>query len=328
MFNVAGREVTATEPLVADGQPRPVSAEGCTGSERVEFSADGMRAYTRSEFQCGAETRQGSGIMSFVSRNQWIDVRALTVSGEPVAWAQGYELATPEQLAAQGIQNPAAGNEDLIRAARVRAAREIEIEDVEDATSRVEARAVEVWVAAHETPFDLDGDELVRLADAGVPESVIDVMVAVTYPERFRLAPEGAPTEVAAAQVAGGYPVAFRGYRSYLWDPFWGAGAYGYSPYYSRFGYYGYGYGGYGGYWGYVPATIVVQPAPNVVIPRGRVVPGRGYVRDNGSSDNSGSARPSASSGNGDSGGGSSSGGGGGGSSSGGGGGRRAVPRN
>src|SRR5687768_1812022 len=45
MINVAGGEITATETLAADGQPRPVSAEGCTGSERVEFSEDGMRAY-------------------------------------------------------------------------------------------------------------------------------------------------------------------------------------------------------------------------------------------------------------------------------------------
>src|SRR5688572_2447445 len=64
MFNVVQGEVTATEPLIADGEPRPVSAEGCTGSERVEFSEDGMRAYTRSTFECGAESRQGSGVMS------------------------------------------------------------------------------------------------------------------------------------------------------------------------------------------------------------------------------------------------------------------------
>ena len=336
MFNVAGGEITATESLVADAQPRPVSAEGCTGSERVEFSEDGARAYTRSEFECGAETRQGSGVMSFVEPNQWIDVRALTVAEEPVAWAQGYELAGAEQLAAQGIADPAAGNEEMIRAARVRAARDIEVEDVEETASRVEARAVEVWVAANETPFELDGDEIVRLADAGVAESVIDVMIAVSYPDRFVLSPEGAPSAAEPTQVADAYQGGFRGYRSYLWSPFWGPSSrFGYSPYYSRFGYYGYGsrfggYGGYGGYWGYMPATIIVRPAePTVAPPRARVVPGRGYVREGGSSGSNGgggSARPQASSG-GDSDSGSS---GGGGSSSGGssGGGRRASPRN
>jgi hypothetical protein len=272
--------------------------------------------------------------MSFVEPNQWIDVRALTVAGEPVAWAQGYELASAEQLAAQGISDPAAGNMELIRAARVRAARDIEIEDVEEAASRLEARAVEVWVAANETPFELDGDELVRLADAGISEGVIDVMVAVSYPDRFVLSPEGAASEAERTQVADAYAGGFRGYRSYLWNPFFGPSyRYGYSPYYSRYGYYGSGfggYGGYGGYWGYVPATIIVQPAGPVATPeRGRVVPGRGYVRDTGSNTGgggSGSARPAASSGGGGDDRGSSSSGGGG-SSSGDGGGRRATPR-
>jgi hypothetical protein len=337
MFTVAGGEVTATEPLIADGQARPVSAEGCTGSERVEFSEDGMRAFTRSEFECGGESRQGSGVMSFVTSSEWIDVRALTVAGDPVAWAQAYQAASGAQLAAQGVTDPAASSEELIRAARVRAARGIEIEDVEEAAGRVEARAVEVWVAAHETPFDLDGDELVRLADAGVPEGVIDVMVAVSYPDRFVLSPEGTATEADATQVVdrdpyGGYR---RGYRSYLWDPFWGP-SYRYSRfgYGSPFGYYGAGYGGYGGYWGYAPATIIVRPAPTVEVQRGRIQPGRGYVRDDGSSGggSGGTARPAASSGGGDGGGGGGGGGGGdggggGGSSGGGDGGRRAVPR-
>jgi hypothetical protein len=336
MFNVAGGEVTASEPVVADGQARQVSAEGCTGSERVEFSEDGMRAFTRSEFQCGSESRQGSGVMSFVTASEWIDVRALTVAGDPVAWAQAYQAATSGQVAAQGIADPAASSEELIRAARVRAARPIETLDVEEAAQRVEPRAVEVWVAAHETPFDLDGDELVRLADSGMPESVIDVMVAVSYPDRFVLSPEGTASEAEPTQMVDNAYGYRRGYRSYLWSPFWGP-SYRYSPY-SRFGYYGYGfdgYGGYGGYWGYAPATIIVRPAPTVEVPRGRIQPGRGYVRDSGSSGSSGgSARPASSSGGGgssgggDGGGGGGGGGGDGGSSGGGdGGGRRAVPR-
>jgi hypothetical protein len=269
--------------------------------------------------------------MSFVTPTEWIDVRALTVAGDPVAWAQAYQAASSEQLASQGIADPAAGNEDLIRAARVRAARQIEIEDVEEAARRVEARAVEVWVAAHETPFELDGDELVRLADSGVPESVIDVMVAVSYPDRFALTPEGTASEAEATQVVDRYPYGYRrGYRSYLWDPFWGP-SYRYSRYGyygSPFGYYGAGYGGYGGYWGYAPATIIVRPAPTVEVQRGRIQPGRGYVRDGGSSGgSSGSPRPAASSGGGGGGGGSGGSSDGGSSGGGDGGGRRAVPR-
>jgi hypothetical protein len=336
MFNVVDGEVTATELVVADGVARPVTAEGCSGTERVEFSESGVRAYTRSEFQCEGESRSGSGVMSFVSPSEWIDVRSLTVAGEPVAWAQHYELASALSIESQGIEDPAGPDQGLERAARLRASRGIEIADVEEVAPRIDTRALEVWVAAHETAFELSGSELVRLADAGLPESVIDVMVAVSYPERFRISPEGAPDE-AERTVSAPYPAEYRrGYRSYLFDPFFYR-PFGYRLGYSRFGYYGYDGFGYGGYWGYVPATIVVQPAQPSIIERvGRMIPGRGYTRDGSSGGgssggSSGGAQPSRSSDNGAGGGSSSGGSSSGGSSSGGGGtstGRRAQPRN
>ena len=80
----------------------------------------------------------------------------------------------------------------MVRTMRSRAARDIDIQDVEEAVREINSRAAEVWVAAHETPFELSGSELVRLVDNGVPESVIDVMLAVSYPNQFMVTPEGA----------------------------------------------------------------------------------------------------------------------------------------
>jgi hypothetical protein len=307
MFNVVGGQVAASELLAADGTPRAVSAEGCTGFESARFSEDGFRVFTRSEFTCGDETRVGSGVMAFVAVDRWIDVRTLQVEGEPVAWVQGYALADAEDLAAQSVADPADFDRNLVRATRLRAARAIDVADVEEAATRVDARAVEVWVAAQEDEFDLSGADLVRLADAGVPESVIDMMVAVSYPERFAVSPEG---ETAAAEredrdvYATGYG---RGFGAYLWDPYYRPIGWGYSRY-SPYGYYGYGfdggYGGYyGGYYGYRPIAVVVQPAT----PGGRMVPGRGYTRgssatggSNGTAAPRSSAAPARSSSSGD----------------------------
>jgi hypothetical protein len=294
MFNVVEGEVAASEQIAADGSPRPVSAEGCTGFESATFSEDGLRVFSRSEFTCGDDVRAGSGVMSFISPTQWIDVRSLEVEGEPVAWVQRYALADAEALTEQGVEDPADFDRTLVRAARTRAARDIEVDDVEEAVRRIEARAVEVWVATNETALELSGSELVRLADAGVPESVIDVMVAVSYPDRFVLSPEGA---AAAERVGGGYYDSGyrRGFRSYLWDPYYRPVGFGYYPY-SPFGYYGYGFGGsygyYGGYYGYRPTTVIVQPvSPST---GGRMVPGRGYTRGS-SSAGSGGATPRSS---------------------------------
>ena len=292
MFNVVDGGIVSTELITADGSPRPVSAEGCTGFESAAFSEDGQRVFTRTEFTCDDEVRAGTGVMSFLAPTQWIDVRSLEVEGEPVAWVQRYALADADALAEQGVEDPASFDPTLVRAMRTRAAQNIDLADVEEAVARIEARAVEVWVATNETELDLSGSDLVRLADAGVPESVIDVMVAVSYPERFVLTPEGA-AEADRMAARDGYPAGYRrGFRSYLWSPYYrpyGFGYYGYSP----FGYYGYGLGSYyGGYYGYRPATVIVQPASPGS--SGRMVPGRGYTRGS-SSVGSGDAAPRSS---------------------------------
>jgi hypothetical protein len=294
MLNVVDGGIVSTEQISADGTRRSVSAEGCTGFESAQFSEDGLRVFTRSEFDCDAEVRAGTGVMSFIAPNQWVDVRSLEVEGEPVAWVQRYALADAESLAEQGMEDPAEFDRALVRATRARASRDIEVDDVEEAAARIDARAVEVWVATNETEFELSGTELVRLADSGLPESVIDVMVAVSYPDRFVVTPEGA--DAAERTLDGVYGAGYRrGFRSYLWDPYYrpiGFGYYRYAP----FGYYGYGYGGYyGGYYGYRPATIIVQPAPSGS--RGRMVPGRGYTRGSSAVRGSGGATPRSSAG-------------------------------
>jgi len=289
MFNVVDGEVVSREQLSADGTPRPVSAEGCSGFESASFSGDGQRVFTRSEYTCGDEIRAGSGVMSFLAPTLWIDVRSLVVEGEPVAWAQRYYLADADDLAGQGIEDPAAFDPTLVRAARAAAAQDIAVDDVEEAAGRVDTRAAEVWVAANETELELSGSELVRLADAGVPESLIDVMVAVSFPEHFVLGPDGTAAE---QQWVGGAPgpYAFGPYPLGPPPPWFGFGFY-----YSPFGYYGGGCCGY--YGGYRP--VIIAPAPRPDGPPGRMVPGRGYTRGSASASASGGASrsgPSASS--------------------------------
>jgi hypothetical protein len=306
LSNVFEGDVTAPETLVADGVARSVSAEGCSGTESVQFSDDGRRVFTASSFVCeGGETRAGSGVMSFISATQWIDVRSLTVDGEPVAWVQRYSLASPESLSDQDVEDPAAGDQSGVRSRRLLAARDLDIDDVEEAMARIDPEAVKIWLATHDTEFDLSGSELVRLADAGMREDVIDVMVAVSFPEHFALTPDGVPQDVVDRIAGDAYRRGGRaGFRSFLWDPFYAP--IGYRNRYSPFGYYGYGGGYSGGYYGYVPASVVVIPRdPGSSPGGGRIVRGQGYRRPassggtSGSSGGSGAARSSGGSGDG-----------------------------
>lgn len=296
MTSVVDGEVRATEQLAADGQPRPVAAEGCEGTEALSFSEDGRRVFTTSSFTCGGEERAGTGVMAVVAPNRWVDVRALEIRGETVAWVQSYQLVGIDRLAEEGIDDPREGMETTVRAARMAAATSIDVDDVTEATGRIDQEAVVAWVAAQGDELDLDGEELLRLADAGVPEEVIDVMVAVSYPDRFVVEPE---QDIAMADAPAGrrIPVGV-GYRGYMaWDPFYhGYYPFGFgfrhSPYafgYSPFGY-GYGLGpGYGYYgWGYRPVVVRVERRGG----EGRMIRGEGFRPGSGAVPSTRGAQP------------------------------------
>jgi hypothetical protein len=287
LLTVTGGEVTSSEALRADGLARERSAEGCSGSDVVAFSDDGRRIFMTSDQVCeGGVQRSASGIISMVSPTAWIDVKSVDVEGERLAMVQLYRLVEGEALEASGLAGLTAGREMAVRTARVAAASTPTAAQVVEASARVDELAVQAWLAEAADPFSLSAGLLERLADAGVPPTTIDVMVAVSYPDRFVLDREA---RLSAAPPARGVDRGrdardaygmYRGSRSpFYWDPFFMSAygyRYGYLGYGGGYGAPGYGYYPYGGWLGYRPTIVVVEPESSQ---RGRVVNGQGYTR-------------------------------------------------
>jgi uncharacterized membrane protein YgcG len=239
--------------------------------------------------------------MSLTAPTQWLDVRSMDVGGEQVAWVQEYRLVGPARMAEAGVEDATRDLGMAVRSARMSASRRIDLAQVREAAQKIDAKAVEAWIAARGDRFALDAKALIELADDGIQESIIDVVVAVSYPETFSIdANADARTRgrgsLRGTRVGDGYtygnsPRYAFGARSYFWDPFY-YGSFGYSPfgvgfYGNSYGNsYGYGYGyGYGG--GYYTPVVVDRIQPD----RGTVVNGQGYRRSGGAS--SGGARTS-----------------------------------
>lgn len=323
MTEMEGTEVRSTRAVRADGREDALEADGCTSIARASFSEDGRRIYTHARQSCdGGAAVEASGLIAMVSPTEWIDVQAQAEGESGLSWTRRYRRVSAERTRAAGFEDLAVDESAPARRARGAAASTADVDDVIEATRAVDAEAVRAWIAAMADPFDLDARRLVRLADAGVPSSVIDVMVAVSYPDRFALSRDGDVDRLGgeaprAGRRSRGYPIpvygGYYGYRGY-YDPYF------YDPYY---GYYG------------SPSVIIVEPRPDPD-PNAKVVKGRGYTRGSGSSGSSsgdsgrrdgGSKAPSAQAPS-DSGSGSSSGSGSGsGSGSSGGEGRKAKPR-
>ena len=276
MLTLVDGAVEYREPFRVDGRERPVEQDGCRGSETARTSIDGRRVYTTSSFSCEGEApRRSTGIISMPDPDAWLDVRAMEANGGATAWSRWYQRAEGDPLAELDLRTggrPFAGG-----GAVARATAPVSVEDVIDAVDNVHPKAVEAWVAELGQEFrGLDADDLVRMADAGVPDAVVDVVVAVSFPERFALnGDRAAPSREEVGTRRAGRPVWL--YPAGYYDPYYG---YGYSRY-SRYGYGG--YGRYGGWWstwgGYGYNPVVVEVNRRVPDSGGRVVAGKGYRR-------------------------------------------------
>jgi hypothetical protein len=252
------------------------------------------------------------GSMSFLpGGTNWSEVQSVAAGDQPpIVGIRTFTLASPADLSSQGIPDPSSGSELAVRTAREFAGGPLRPEAVVELVERSGPAATSALLVQRGERFGLDTETLRALSARGVPGEVLDVMVAVTYPERFEVSGGGDVEEVRPdeRQVASArtYPPsrAFRGYSPWrfgmdlYFDPFYGR-------WYPRYGYYGYGYGyggfgflnGYGPYGAYGPfgpygyysrPGIIVIDQPEVR-PRSTLSREGGVVRPDGQ-DGSGTA--------------------------------------
>jgi hypothetical protein len=295
LVNVTGGFVTGESVIRADGTPRAMEEGGCTGHEVAQWSQDGRRVFLRAELDCDGFRRVTSGIIAMVSEREWVDIRAATIMDQHLARTQRYR-AVPADRAPEALRplldeaRPMA-----LQTARFVAAMPMGMAEVVEASRRMPTPAVQALLAARGDRLGINGRNLVQLADAGVPAEVIEVMVALAYPDHFNVRQPALPNPL---DVAAPPRVASRTYECY--DPYTRRWVYGRSCD-DRYGYGRYGFGpwdtwgtswGYGGWagGGYVGGGTVIIVEPRQPERQPELVRGAGYTR--GSADARGTATP------------------------------------
>jgi hypothetical protein len=248
------------QAIVADGTTRPTSDASCRGTERAEWSRDGRRLFSRAELSCpGQPARTVSGLTLFGPDGTWIDTQAVTVG-------------TRENVRVRLFRRQAGPPADAPDT------RPMQVADVIEASRAVAPGALEAALIESRARFTLSGRTLEDLADAGVPGSVTDLMVAVSYPQAFTI--ERAMRD---DRLASFDPFPYTESWGYGLPAAWGADPYFYSPYYfSPFGF---------SYLGLYPQMFGSGvsfvdgggggsgSASGRDIEPGRVIDGRGYTR-------------------------------------------------
>jgi hypothetical protein len=261
-----GTQTPIVQTVIPDGKDRPITEDGCTGTQRAEWSADGLRLFSRAEMTCKTDQglRRVSGLALLGANGRWTDVQSVDISGRESFRVRQYRRAVGSPAPTPPV-----------------ATKPLTLEDVIEASAKVSPRALEAALVETRASFDLTSKHLLELDAAGVPASVVDLVVALSYPDRFVIERTAHVDRAHSPIIDDPFAVGW-GFGPPVWSDFYYS-PYGYGPYspyyYSPFAYpyYPVYYGG--GGWvvdggGGGGGDLPQQPSGS-----GRVVDGRGYTR-------------------------------------------------
>jgi hypothetical protein len=281
MTTMVNDKPVLVETIVADGARRPLTDDNCRGWQQADWSPLGSRLYAHAEITCGDKpTRSVSGVATIVTGPRWLDIQLVESEGQKSMRVRRYRRAANQKHA--GAVPSTTGDLSTMPVGG-----KLTIADIKEASANVPTEALQAAVLELGAGgYDLNAKRLRELAAAGVADSVIDLMVAMSFPERFVV-----ERRAAVGSGFGGYGGAYGGPYGTGFDPLWGSlsmwpyyysDPFYYSSMYSPFGYRSWGY--YDPYYYQGRGVIVIDPGNGGMSPvnpsgDGRAVDGRGYTR-------------------------------------------------
>lgn len=298
LATVDAGNVMVADTVDASGVRRAVTREGCAGWERASFARNGRRVEYASEFDCAGVGRTTTGVLSVTADGVLLDVQGIAAgAARSVRVARYVNAGVPASLPPE-VAAVVGGRGLISSAARTAAGTPLSEGDVIEAARALDPVVLSAWLIERGDRFAVDARALARLADAGVPGSVTDVLVALSNPRHFAIDRTPLGVDLAARQGTGGAGTGYTSPRTHA-DAFGSPFGYGRYWLHDQYAYhygqpYGYGHDRYGygsGQYFYRPPVIVVQPRDAAV--GGRAVKGRGYTRS-GSGESNPRAQPSS----------------------------------
>ena len=268
VITIRDGKVASTTHLEASGASRAIGKEGCRGTESARWSTDHLRVYLNADITCDGVHRTTNGMMALSTHGEWLDVQGLIAGKNNVGvHVTRYRPLTDLTGVPAEVASAVPTNDLGASTARLAASGPIGPEDVLDASKALAAPIVEAWLLERGQGFKLNANELAALADAGVPGSTTDMMVALSYPKTFAVNATAREAELlprkAGEQVVSGrtIPVTAYDYSPFGWGSYYDY-LYG-SRYGYRYGYSPYGYSPYGNGGGYYNQPIIIVRAPD-----------------------------------------------------------------
>jgi hypothetical protein len=265
---IVEKQSALEETVVADGSNRAIDEPGCKGSQRARWSETGTRLFAHAQLSCtDGSTRTISGLTTIAPGPVWVEIQVVNSDGRESIRIRRYRRS-PDQT----YVNARLTRDQLAAAAAAaaRQARSFSLEDVKEASTKVTPSTVEAALIETDAQFPLNANRLRELDAAGVPDRVLDLMIALSFPNKF-VVERRTSSSSSLMTSGGGYPIGGLGWMDLGYDLF----PYHYAPF-------GYGMWGRSDYYYYgAPVYSVGVVADDGPQPsgQGRVVDGMGYTR-------------------------------------------------
>lgn len=218
--------------IAADGSRQALQDTRCSGWYQYSWSQTGKRLLFNSEAGCPAELpRTISGISVITDNGEWLDIQLLKSGEDRAISVRKYRAASEAAGSVERI------GPNLTGTPRYLAATSLSVDEVIELSGKIPSGLLEAAIAELQKPFNINSNTLKRLSNAGVEPQIVDLMVALSFPDKFRLNQRGLPP-VRQAQT---FPERVFYDSPYVWLPFGYWSVYGpYSSWYWGTPIYGY----------------------------------------------------------------------------------------
>lgn len=182
---IADGTIVEEQVIVPDGTARPLQSTDCQGKETAQWLSRESRLVRSAELSCGSDgSHTVAGVAFLVRGPVWIDAQTVDKAGKRGVRIQRFRRAADQQLPAGVVSSPAARQ---LPSSSASTDVPWTVDDVIEASGKLPPEVLQAALSESNTGFPLSGKALIRLADAGVSEDIIDLMVALSNPKRFQV---------------------------------------------------------------------------------------------------------------------------------------------
>ena len=218
-----------SENIIPDGISRPVESDACTGTRTYQWEKQAGILLGTSEVSCRGETYNIVTLKMMSAAERMADILLIKTPDQN-------RLAVRRFAFEKGLPSATdffSGQESLLL--RTALAAPWDLDKIINLSKTVDTAVLEAALLEKNLQVNLDAKSLRKMKSAGTPDSIIDLLVALSAPDKFRIEKNDLIAVEAASprrQYSEGYsypymmgPPYYYGY--YPWSYYWGY----YSPF-------------------------------------------------------------------------------------------------